>query len=187
MHTEEDINLALFDVRVTPSDGNIPNPGELIFNRKLATVLPNHGEVSSKDQYAREQMPDYYNNVHRHPLPPLMKHQDVCVLDNDKWIPGRKEPRSYIMQCQTRHLSRNRSHIWPSGNNNRPDQDYMPSFVESNDVSANFKIMQKIGEIKVVITKKGRVIRKPDRRWVINLFLLLNHMHPQIKTIDIRL
>ena len=38
------------------------------------------------------------------------------------------------------------------------------SFVESNDVSANFKIMQKIGEIKVVITKKGRVIRKPDRR-----------------------
>ena len=96
--------------------------------------------------------------MHRHSLPPLMKHQNVRVLDNDKWIPGRiiekaKEPHSYIVQCQTRRLRRNHSHIRPSGTDNRTEQDYMPSFSESNDVSPNFKNMPKIIETENICAK----------------------------------
>ena len=162
IQNKEDINLALLDIHATPLDVNIPSPGEQLFNRKLATVLQSQSEVSSKDQ--REQMYEsttrglYYNNMHRHPLPTLMKHQDVCVLVNDKWIPGRiiekaKEPCSFIVQCQTHCLHRNCSHIRPLGNNNRPEEDCMPSFVESNDVSANFRNMPKISETENVCAK----------------------------------
>ena len=35
IQNKEDINLALLDIHVTPLDGNIPSPSELLFNKKL--------------------------------------------------------------------------------------------------------------------------------------------------------
>ena len=161
----EDIHLALLNVRATPLDSKLPSPGELIFSRKMATVLPNHSMVSTKDQVHAGHMSDAtekcanYANAHRRQLPVLMKDQPVRILDNNTWKPGKivaksKEPRSYIVQCKDRHIRRNRAHIRPS-----KSVDYTP--VESPTRNVVLNTPTKAPKCKKV-TVKFAVDSKPD-------------------------
>ena len=148
-----------------PLDSKLPSPGELIFGRKMATVLPNHSMVSTKDQVHAGHMSDAtekcanYANAHRRQLPVLMKDQPVRILDNNTWKPGKivaksTEPRSYIVQCKDRHVNRNRAHIRPS-----KSVDYTP--VESPTRNVVLNTPTKAPECKKV-TVKFAVDSKPD-------------------------
>lgn len=118
----QDTELALMSLRNTPKGTDVPSPAELLFGRKLQTLLPAYKKpVASESLVIKRnaQMQDMQNryDAHTKALPELSVNTPVFYQDVAKrtWSPGKimgygPEPRSYTIQCDTtgQMLRRNR-------------------------------------------------------------------------------
>ena len=108
--TKHDTDMALLNLRTTPIDGSTPSPGELLFGRRIGTMLPN--KISNKAEKPRRSL-----HQPQDPEPDgLPVGCDIYYRDVAQriWRPGMvmgigPEPRSYTIQCTTsgQHLRRN--------------------------------------------------------------------------------
>uniref|UniRef100_A0A8C2EQ68 Gypsy retrotransposon integrase-like protein 1 n=1 Tax=Cyprinus carpio TaxID=7962 RepID=A0A8C2EQ68_CYPCA len=105
-----DVQVALMQVRATPTDGDLPSPAELLLGRPITTLLPSHadpGKLEHRQHLEKRitRMKTHHDQCSGRDLPPLFRGQSVRVLDKERktWHPGTvvercKEPRSYLIQ-----------------------------------------------------------------------------------------
>ena len=128
----EDLHLALQAYRATPVNRHLPSPAEMLYSRKLRSLLPSKQCLTSEQQEIREtqfQQKDKQNalyNQHARVYEELDKHQQVRVQID----PNRKlwqqatvvetphcasEPRSYVVRTPDgAEYQRNRRFVKPS-------------------------------------------------------------------------
>ena len=125
IRNREDVQLTLLNLRATPIDTGLPSPGEMMFGRPIATLLPQRSmpaPIEQRERMAQQQanMKDHHDQSSRHTdLPPLYTGQRVRILDKTTktWCPGTvvekcQEPRSYIVETPNgTRVRRNRSHL----------------------------------------------------------------------------
>jgi hypothetical protein len=160
----QNIQIALLNLRATPTDNKIPSPAELLMNRKLSTFLPHREE--EKKTSIREDMQNKkidaktYHDKTARKLKPFHDQQTVNIMDKQKktWCPGKvirkhKTPRSYIVETSTgAQVRRNRSHLSERLENSVPQQEHQQ---EQNT--------QVHSSQTTIIRKSGRVTKAPDR------------------------
>ena len=125
IRNREDVQLTLLNLRATPIDTGLPSPGEMMFGRPIATLLPQRSmpaPIEQRERMARQQanMKDHHDQSSRQvDLPPLYTGQRVRILDKTTktWCPGTvvekcQEARSYIVETLNgTRVRRNRSHL----------------------------------------------------------------------------
>lgn len=125
METNTDPYLAMLALRNTPTDNNIPSPGEILLNRTLSDGLPRkpakplHLQPTIQGLEHRQTRQAYYYNRATRPLPALNVKQPIMFQNKstNKWEPGTisqydNHPRSYVIQSHTgKNIRRNRNHI----------------------------------------------------------------------------
>ena len=100
------MQLTLLNLRVTPIDTGLPSPGEMIFGRPIATLLPQRSmpaPIEQSERMARQQanMKDHNDQSSQHvDLPPLYTGQRVRIPDKTTktWCPG-----TVVEKCQELH------------------------------------------------------------------------------------
>ena len=118
--------MALLCLRTTPLDNHLPSPAEILYNRKIRTMIQTLLDKNTvTDNQIREQMSiksrkqQQYFNRNPKDLPELMIGSKVSVLqENDTWqtatvVDKCTEPRSYIVKMHSdgKLFSRNRRHL----------------------------------------------------------------------------
>ena len=128
--TKDDPYLALLFYRATPLDHQLKSPAELLTNRKFNTRLPlrqrallkstDHEAVKIKFITREEKQVHYYNQNSGPSKKPLETNQLIRMYDHHSqtWEPGNiikpaKQPRSYQIQQNRCHLSKNTSQLRP--------------------------------------------------------------------------
>lgn len=127
--SNSDAFLAMIEWRNTSST-NIPSPAEIMYSRKIRSVLPMKNKlfdtkpISNKSiresLEERQKMTKKYYDKNTRELPDLKKGENVMVQmeQGSRWIDGKitnkaSRPRSYIIQTQRGTLERNRKMIRP--------------------------------------------------------------------------
>jgi hypothetical protein len=133
MATGQDPLLAVQAYRATPLNGKLPSPAEMMFGRKIQTVLPIRTNLTDQQQATREiqiqaklQQQHSYDR-HAREYQELQQYQKVLVqLDPDvrAWKPAtvvatpsedHAGPRTYLVQTQDgARYPRNRKFLRPS-------------------------------------------------------------------------
>ncbi|GFR65429.1 Pol polyprotein [Elysia marginata] len=122
-----DPNKALFSLRATPVDHNLPSPGEFL-GRQLQDGLPRklprqpYHENIREQMHKRQEQQKLYHDKNAHLLPPLSAGEQVTVQNptTKKWEPSivmsqASSPRSYqVTTAAGNEVCRNRRHIRPA-------------------------------------------------------------------------
>ena len=109
-----DKQMALLCLRTTPLDNHLLSPAEILYNRKIRTIIPTLLDKNTvRDNQIRERMStksrkqqQYFNRKAKH-LPELMIGNKVSVLqENDTWQTAMvvdicTEPRSHIIKMHS--------------------------------------------------------------------------------------
>ena len=120
-----DYQMALLCLRTTPLDNHLPSPTEILYNRKIRTMIPTLLDKNTvRDNQIRERMStknrkQQYFNRNAKDLPELMIGSKASVLqENDTWqtvtvVDKCTEARSYIvkMHSDRKLFRRNRRHL----------------------------------------------------------------------------
>ena len=109
-----DYQMALLCLRTTPLDNHLPSPAEILYNRKIRTMIPTLLDKNTvRDNQIRERMSTKSRkqqqlfNRNAKDLPELMIGSKVSVLqENDTWqtatmVDKCTEPRSYIVKMHS--------------------------------------------------------------------------------------
>ena len=120
----DDLHIALLQVRATPTDCKLPSPAELLFGRPVSTLLPSRADPGKEGHrqhlaYRAAGMKKHHDRNCRRELPLLHPgpHGTVGNKDRRTWQPAivfqkRNEPRSYIVQTPNGNkIRRCRSHL----------------------------------------------------------------------------
>ena len=121
-----DYQMALLCLRTTPLDNHLPSPAEILYSRKIRTMIPTLSDKNTvRDNQIYERMStksrkqQQYFNRNAKDLPELMIGGKVSVLqENDTWqtatvVDKCIEPRSYIVKMHSdgKLFRRNRRHL----------------------------------------------------------------------------
>ena len=127
--SNQDVQLALLNLRITPIDSNLPSPAEILFGRPIRSILPNnqlattlqcHEEMHQTLLGRMDKMKENHDVKKAGPeLPPLHTGQKIRMFDQESktWKPGTvtkvgPEPRSYeVTNPNGTRLRRNRFHL----------------------------------------------------------------------------
>ncbi len=183
--SKQDLQIAMLNLRATPIDAKLPSPAELLFGRRIRTVLPSHQmptettEVHEKLEERRERMKTNHDKHCGPELPPLHEGQKVRVQDQETniWTPAEvtkpcDQPRSYEITTPSGScMRRNRSQIRAvpteaSNTKEKSDQKhksskrvrFAPEVIEHSKQSKEGN-----NHPQVCRTRSGRIIRKPTR------------------------
>ncbi|XP_028412591.1 uncharacterized protein K02A2.6-like [Dendronephthya gigantea] len=178
--SENDPKMVLLCIRTTPVDSSIPNPGELLFGRKLQGNHPvripdrdhRRDKVHARLVEKQQRQKTYYDQ-HARDLPQLIPGQEVRIQDNrtKEWQQGTvrrqcQEPRSYVVENENGSwLQRNRRHIQtviePASRRAFDSQ----VRAEEPEEKAREELGQTTVEThqNVYRTRSGRAVHKPER------------------------
>ncbi|XP_064630897.1 uncharacterized protein K02A2.6-like [Lineus longissimus] len=126
--TGKSLDVAMMNLRATPIGPGLPSPAEMMFGRRLNTLIPSHHTTTSATAQQRQQLEkksqtmkeQYDQTALPEDLPPLLTGQIIRYYDklSETWKPGKviKQleylPRSYIIETsQGVRLRRNRCHV----------------------------------------------------------------------------
>lgn len=123
-YDNSDFDLALLEYLNTPISSELASPAELLFNRKLRSIVPCmprlllpkiHRDISNKLKSRQVVQKKYYDRNSKN-LKTLQIAQKVKVRLNNHWVPGIVEHvvsnRSYLIKLETGNIiRRNRKHI----------------------------------------------------------------------------
>lgn len=123
-YDQSDLNIALLEYLNTPISHEIPSPAELMYNRKLRSIVPcspdllrpNVQTEITKKLNSRQQQQKINYDKRAKQLKNLSIGQKVKVRIDNRWVPGVVKglsgPRSYLIAMETGNiLRRNRKHL----------------------------------------------------------------------------
>lgn len=172
-----DFDLAYLEYLNTPISAEIPSPAELLFSRKLRTILPRamtcykprvHNDIHQKLVNRQVQQKQYFDKGSRE-LKPLIVGQKVKVRVGNRWESGIVESkissRSYIIRmCSGNVWRRNRKHIIIDSDK-RIDlaPGYSSQFDDIPGGSRSSSIPTPASNSSNYRTRSGREVIPPDR------------------------
>ncbi|XP_045764401.1 uncharacterized protein K02A2.6-like [Maniola jurtina] len=130
----EDYYIGLLNLRTTPRE-NIDSPAQILMGRRLNTRLPTYHKlfdetVDRKRNYSailkHQQKQKVYYDRSAKTLPPLHTNDKVVIVDGKerklaKVVQQSAEPRSYVVEDQTRHTD-----LMSAGSAGAPSKDAVP-------------------------------------------------------------
>ncbi|CAB3254567.1 unnamed protein product [Arctia plantaginis] len=186
-YDQSDFNLALLEYLNTPISKELPSPAELLYNRKLRSIVPCnpillkptlHNNTAQKIK-SRQQIQKYYYDRGSKNLTPLCVGQKVKVRINNTWQSGivknRFGMRSYVVLLNNgTSLRRNRRHLIADSNRTclSPQNEYSLLY---DDINLDTSQSTSVGSGELVLqsaddncsnayrTRFGRIVRPPDR------------------------
>lgn len=187
-YDQTDFNLALLEYLNTPLDKDLESPAELLYCRKLRSILPciptkllpktrniNRTSRKLKDRQIKQK---YYYDRGTRELQELKKGQKVKVRFNNQWINGTihdiKGIRSYMVQTYTGNIiRRNRKHLIVDSNERREVLQYphyddvIYNSYDARTQSSSGNPVQSADSSSTqnhnYVTRFGRIVRPPDR------------------------
>ena len=190
--SQRDPPLALMNYRATPHSATGYTPSQLLFGRQIRTRVPvlpcvlkpgwpSHSEVKTNDGAAKDAYAFYYNRRYgARELPALQSGDRVRMkVDSEKrWsdpvkvLESHDSPRSYIVQDRNgQRFRRNRRHL-----QHIPEQESEQEQVSGSDIQEPVQesapeaeavqlgmAMQPPGPGSQLVTRRGRVVKPPDR------------------------
>jgi hypothetical protein len=193
MASGQNVNMALMNIRATPTSSGIPSPAELLMRRKITTLLPYRSSETDdtirQEMEARKHLQKLQYNRHADckELAPLFPGQDVTVLNKatNTWKQATvaskcPEPRSYMVETKAgSRVRRTRAHLRECTTEKDGDQEYqletnqageMTPSTNNNDVDRQEEQVTSAPDCQgspakssQVTSRSGRVIRKPQR------------------------
>lgn len=185
---QTDLDLALLEYLSTPISDKLPSPSELLYNRKLRSILPCEPnllkpKVKKRNEiYAqlkkRQALQKYYYDRGARNMSSLVTGQKVKLRLNNSWVSGTVDgivgPRSYLISMPNgNRLRRNRKHLIIDSNR-RPeylfgsyDDDVIPPSEGTRAASSSSQPVSQSADpnsqTNLYRTRSGRTVRPPDR------------------------
>ncbi|GFS87147.1 integrase catalytic domain-containing protein [Nephila pilipes] len=177
---KRDYLVGLMEYRNTPISGLDISPAQMMFNRRLKTILPISNKLLNAELFnnIREKLIERQNiqKLHydktAHPLPGLKQGENVRILNfkNKTWESAKivskhkLRPRSYFVKNQSgKILRRNRKHIRKSNTSFHieTDPDDLSTFHSDSEVVLNPQNMLQCNESDCNVQKIRNRVRKP--------------------------
>ncbi len=127
IQSDQDIDIAMLNLRATPIDSNLPSPSEMLNGRPINTLLPSRPSRQPPTEHQRTLLQDkqedmksqYERRSQKVELPPLRTGQSVTIFNTatKSWSSGKVikqldyPPRSYLVETAGKHVRRNRSQL----------------------------------------------------------------------------
>src|SRR5436190_10344299 len=141
----EDLYDVLIAHRTTPMDG-LPSPAEILFGRKLRTMIPTLPKVFNETRYdkirqqlqKRQLKQKIHGNKKTKPLSSLNIGQSVWLQRNKLWQKGKvveanPETRCYTVESEGRPYVRNRFYLRPARTEQLTSENKQPTSPGNDD------------------------------------------------------
>lgn len=183
-----DLDLALLEYLSTPISVDVPSPSELLYSRRLRSILPCKTDllmpsVPKRNIHARlrarQALQKYYYDRSAKNSSSLVPGQKVKLRFFNSWVPGTVKdivgPRSYLVTMLNGNvLRRNRKHLIVDSNQ-RPeyvfgsyDNDVITPSLSTRVASSSCQpylqtSADSSSQTNLYCTRSGRTVRPPDR------------------------